>query len=118
MASPTDNDPTAGPAAAAAAGGSGVSEEELTRAKLPPASFWTLVEMLASQAMVFLGLHPDPVKKQPVVRLNFARHYIDTLSVLEDKTRGNLTDEEAAFLEHVLHDLRMTFVAVQKKSDQ
>ncbi len=104
----------------AANGGAGgtasVGEDELTRAKLPPASFDTLVEMLASQAMVFLGLHPDPLQKKPMVRLNFARHYIDTLSLLEDKTKGNLTADEAAFLEHVLHDLRMAFVAVQKRS--
>ena len=96
--------------------GMGVSEDELTRAKLPPASFNTLVEMLASQAMVFLGLHPDPMQKKPVVRLNFARHYIDTLSILEDKTKGNLSSEESAFLDHVLYDLRMAFVTVQKKT--
>lgn len=90
------------------------NEDALRKAKLPPASFDTLVEMLASQVVVFLGLHPDPVRKTPVVRLNFARHYIDTLAILEDKTKGNLSSDEAAFLEHVLHDLRMKFVAVQK----
>ena len=92
-------------------------QAQLTQAKLPPPSIWTLTEMLASQAMVFLGLHPDPVKKAPVVRLNFARHYIDTLALLEEKTKGNLTSEEAAFLEHVLHDLRMSFVVAQRKQD-
>lgn len=96
--------------------GMGVSEDELTRAKLPPASLVTLIEMLASQAMVFLGLHPDPMQKKPVVRLNFARHYIDTLSILEEKCKGNLTSEESAFLDHVLSDLRMAFVSVQKKT--
>ena len=49
------------------------------------------------------------------MRLNFARHYIDTLAMLEDKTRGNLSDEEAKFVEHVLHDLRMSYVDVQKR---
>lgn len=91
------------------------AEELLTKGKLPPASFGTLVEMLASQVLVFLGLYPDPTQKKPTVRLNFARHYIDTLAMLEEKTRGNLSDEEAKFLEHVLHDLRMSFVAVQKR---
>lgn len=91
------------------------AEELLTRGKLPPASFGTLVEMLASQVLVFLGLYPDPSQKKPVVRLNFARHYIDTLAMLEEKTRGNLADEEAKFLEHVLHDLRMGYVDAQKR---
>ncbi|MFM7072603.1 MAG: DUF1844 domain-containing protein [Planctomycetota bacterium] len=91
-----------------------LTEDALKKAKLPPASFDTLVEMLASQVVVFLGLHPDPVRKAPVVRLNFARHYIDTLAILEEKTKGNLSSDEAAFLEHVLHDLRMKFVSVQK----
>lgn len=91
------------------------AEDLLTRGKLPPASFGTLVEMLASQVLVFLGLYPDPSQKKPVVRLNFARHYIDTLAMLEDKTRGNLSDEEAKFVEHVLHDLRMSYVDVQKR---
>ncbi|MEY4179622.1 MAG: hypothetical protein RLY70_3196 [Planctomycetota bacterium] len=90
------------------------NEDALKKAKLPPANFDTLVEMLASQVVVFLGLHPDPVRKAPVVRLNFARHYIDTLAILEDKTKGNLSSDEAAFLEHVLHDLRMKYVSVQK----
>jgi hypothetical protein len=92
-----------------------LNDDALKTAKLPPASFDTLVEMLASQVVVFLGLHPDPVRKTPVVRLNFARHYIDTLSILEEKTKGNLSNDEAAFLEHVLHDLRMKYVLVQKE---
>jgi hypothetical protein len=77
---------------------------------LPPASFSVLVTMLASQAMVALGRMPDPVAGKVVVRHRLARHYIDTLSMLEEKTRGNLQPEETALLDAVLHDLRMSFV--------
>lgn len=87
------------------------------RAELPRASFTSLVTMLATQAMVALGQIPDPMQNKPVVRLNFARHYIDTLGVLEEKTKGGqLTADEAALLEHVLFDLRLAFVEAQKRS--
>ena len=84
------------------------------KAELPRASFTSLVTMLATQAMVALGQIPDPVQNKPVVRLNFARHYIDTLGVLEEKTKGQLTAGEAALLQHVLDDLRLAFVAAKK----
>lgn len=81
-------------------------------APLPPASFSVLVTSLATQALLALGQVPDPSGK--VVRqLDQARHLIDLLGVLEDKTKGNLTDDEAAMLEGVLHELRMAFVAAQ-----
>ncbi|HND52114.1 MAG TPA: DUF1844 domain-containing protein [Pirellulaceae bacterium] len=97
------------------ASGAGAADDPLIKGKLPPASFQTLVEMLASQTMAFLGLVPDPVQKKPVVRLNFARHYIDTLDLLQKKTLGNLTPDEAKFLDGALHYVRMTFLEVQKQ---
>ena len=90
-------------------------DDSLVKGKLPPASFQTLVEMLASQTMAFLGLVNDPVQKKPVVRLNFARHYIDTLDILQKRTQGNLTTEEEKFLDGALHYVRMVFLEVQKQ---
>jgi hypothetical protein len=77
---------------------------------LPPASIPVLVTTLATQALANLGQIPDPVENQPVVRKPMARHFIDTLAVLEEKTAGNLTDDEAALLTETLHQLRMIFV--------
>ncbi len=77
---------------------------------LPPASLPFLVTSLATQAMVALGQVPDPLTGQPMRRPNLARHHIDTLAVLREKTKGNLTDEEDALLEGALHQLRMAFV--------
>ena len=47
------------------------------------------------------------------VDVDFARHYIDTLQMLEEKTKGNVSTEEAQMLEYLLNDLRMTFVALK-----
>ena len=82
----------------------------------PPASFSVLVTTLATQVMVTLGQFPSPegkeeVKPEPTI----ARHLIDTLAVLEEKTKGNLTDEESEMLTQVLHELRMLYVATEKK---
>ena len=81
--------------------------------EIPEASFALLVTTLATQAMAAMGQIPDPSQDKPVVHLGLARHYVDTLGVIEEKTKGNLDQEEAAMLEQVLHQLRMLFVAVQ-----
>lgn len=79
---------------------------------LPPASFAALVNQLAVQAAVALGV----IRTEPPASLDLpmARYLIDTLQVLEDKTRGNLSEPEAQLLERTLHELRMTYVTVQK----
>ena len=86
-----------------------------TTPEIPPASFATLVSMLATQAMVALGQIADPQSGQPVKRLPLAQHFIDSLSVLEEKTRGNLTPVESGMLTNILYELRMCFVAAQKQ---
>ena len=90
------------------ASGDGTSDVEL-----PPASFSFLLTTLATQAMASLGQLPDPVEGKPVVRLSHAKHYIDTLGILEEKTKGNLTQEESNMLNGLSHQLRMAYVAVQ-----
>ena len=75
-----------------------------------PVSFASFVVSIASSAMVNLGEVPDPVSKQRSVNLAMARQTIDLLGVLEEKTRGNLDEEEAKLLETILYDLRMRFV--------
>ena len=69
---------------------------------------------MATQALAELGQIPDASGKA-TVRLDLAKHVIDTLAVLEEKTRGNLTQEEEVMLTQLLHELRMTFVAVRQK---
>lgn len=81
----------------------------------PAASIGLMIEMFATQALVALGLGAFP-DQQPQTDLNLARHFIDLLGVLEDKTKGNLTTAEAQMLEHALHDLRMAFVEQSRRS--
>ena len=81
--------------------------------ELPPASFPMLVSTLVTQALVGLGQLPDPYSGQAEYNLPVAGHFIDTLAVLEQKTKGNLSADESGMLTDVLHQLRMAFIALQ-----
>lgn len=86
------------------------SEKPTAPDRLPPPSFSLLVATFASQAMVAFGHAPNPIDGKTEVRLELARHAIDMLDILEQKTKGNLTPDEATMLESVLHQLRLAFV--------
>ncbi|MGY8770524.1 MAG: DUF1844 domain-containing protein [Pirellulales bacterium] len=77
------------------------------------AMFAMLISSIASQAFMALGQLPDPETNTPVVRPDLAKHFIDTLGMLDAKTKGNLSKEEAQMMEDVLHQLRMMFVSIQ-----
>jgi len=89
------------------------AEQAAADAPLPPPSLEVLAGSLAMQAMVALGLVSDPAGGKPPVRLNQAKHFVDTIAMLEEKTEGNRTPEESAMLSHLLHELRMACVSVQ-----
>jgi len=79
--------------------------------EMPPASFLTLINSLVVQTLYSLGRLGDPESKEaPPVNLDLAKHNIDILGVLEEKTRGNLTDEESRGLSMALHEMRMLYV--------
>jgi hypothetical protein len=81
--------------------------------------FNALVLSLGSSVIVHLGEAPDPVSGQKREKPEFtmAQQSIDLLGMLQEKTRGNLTPEEARFLENMLFDLRMLYVQVSKRQD-
>lgn len=83
------------------------SEPDLS--ELPAASFGSLIQILAGQAAHALGLIPDPDGKTDS-RLPLAKHFIDLLAILQEKTKGNLTGHEHNVLEQALHELRMVYV--------
>jgi len=93
--------PGAGGAPGAAAGRRGI----------PPASFATLVQTLATQAAIFMADQRDPETGQSLRNLDLAKHNIDLLRILEEKTKGNLTEDEKHLLETVLYELLMAYVA-------
>lgn len=72
--------------------------------------FMELVMMQAQQAAMFLGRMPNPQTGAPEVNLEYARMFIDQLEMLQEKTRGNLSNEETQVLTGVLSDLRLAFV--------
>lgn len=81
-------------------------------AKQPVIDFYTFVLSLASSAFVHLGDAPHPeTGKAEAPELGLARQTIEILDMLREKTKGNLTHEEEAFLENLLTDLRLRFVA-------
>jgi hypothetical protein len=77
---------------------------------LPPASLIYLATTLFLQAMTSLGLMPDPASGKAEKNLPLARHFIDMLEVLQEKTEGNRTPDESADLESMLYQLHMAFV--------
>jgi len=79
---------------------------------LPPASFAFIVLSLRTQAEMQLGLMPFGEEEKSEPDLQLARHSIDLMGILLEKTRGNLTLEEQRLLENSLTELRFRFVQV------
>jgi hypothetical protein len=77
---------------------------------LPEVSFSSLLFSLSSSALLHLGEIADPYTNQKKQDLALAKHTIDTMAMLKEKTKGNLTEEEKKFLESVLADLRWRYV--------
>jgi hypothetical protein len=92
------------------------SSERQPLPQFPEPTFATLLAMLSTQAMVALGLIPNPATRKAEKELPLARYFIDLISVLEQKTAGNLDSEEAAALEESLHTLRMVYVQRSKET--
>jgi hypothetical protein len=83
--------------------------------RLPPPSFSFLVATHAAQISTLLGQTPNPLTSKTEVRLDMAKHFIDTLAILQEKTKGNLTDEESQLLSAVLHQARVGYLAAAGK---
>ncbi len=77
---------------------------------LPGPSFVEILNLIVMQAMVGLGLVAGPGGERIPPNLEMAKHYIDLLDVLEQKTQGNLTEDEKKLLDQVLYDLRLRYV--------
>jgi hypothetical protein len=82
---------------------------------LPDADFSGLVSMIATQAYYALGLLRTEEDKDRPADLAVAKYNIDTLGVIEEKTKGNLSEQEESLLEATLHQLRMVFVKVSSQ---
>ncbi len=77
---------------------------------MPEVSFSTFVFSLSSSALVHLGEIPEPETQRSLLDLPMAKQIIDTLGMLDEKTRGNLDQDEERFLKSILYDLRMRYI--------
>ncbi|MFP4071907.1 MAG: DUF1844 domain-containing protein [Desulfovibrionales bacterium] len=82
--------------------------EEVT--PMPKVDMATFVLSLSSSALVHLGEVPDPERGTVATNLPLAKHTIDILAMLEESTKGNITDEEARLFRDILFELRMHYV--------
>ncbi len=82
------------------------------QAPAPGANFETLISTMIHQALFALGAIPDPRTGQRQVHLELARLQIDMLTVIEDKTKGNLTKEEEELLKTATYELRTRYIQV------
>ena len=89
------------------AAGPGEDQEDYV---LPEINFPTFIFSLNTSVLVHLGVIEDPSTGNKTKNLSLAKQTIDILGMLEEKTRGNLTDDEGAMLKNILYDLRIIYV--------
>lgn len=90
------------------------TEKPEAKTQLPEINFTTFIFSLNSSVFVQLGVIEDPSTGEKAKNLPIAKQTIDILGMLEEKTRGNLTEDEANFLKNILHDLRLRYVKEKK----
>jgi hypothetical protein len=100
-------------AAAGPASSAGVTAEAPTPA-FPPVDFPTFVLSLGSSALLHLGEIENPNDGASQKDLPLAKHTIDILAMLEEKTKGNLSNAEERLMESLLYDLRLRYVEALK----
>ncbi len=80
--------------------------------------FIEFVIMHAQNAALFLGQIPNPKTGEAEINLDLARMFIDQLAMIQEKTRGNLTNEEATVLRNALSNLQMAYVEVARETSE
>jgi len=91
-----------------------IEEEQF---ELPPVSFENLILNFYNLAMMSFGVR-DPESGKIIRNLPMAKHNIDTLGMLQEKTKGNLSVPESNLLENLLYDLRMNYLRALKQDNQ
>lgn len=104
--------PAAQPAAPATP--SGAASAKRPAREIPEPSFATLVQSIMTQALYYLGEFAQE-GEQPMMSLDMARHHIDTLGILEAKTKGNLSPDEQQLIDQTMYDLRGRFVGIARQ---
>lgn len=84
------------------------------KCQMPEVSFTAFIMSLNTSALFYLGEIPDPATGQTSQDLTLAKHTIDTLDLLEKKTKGNLSEDEKNILEKFIYDLKMRYVQLSR----
>ena len=84
--------------------------QQAAQGGMPPANFETLISTMATQALFAMGAIADPRTGQRMAHRDLARHHIDMLGVIEEKTKGNLTDEESQLISTTVYELRQRYI--------
>ncbi len=79
--------------------------------------FFHLIFMFQTAALQQMGKLINPLTRQVERNLEQAKYSIDILELLQEKTKGNLTEEESKYLDNVLFDLRMNYLEELKKEE-
>lgn len=90
-------------------------QQEQNSAQEPVFDFLSYIGSLAFQAMIFLGAIENPVTKKIDKNVNQAKFLIDTLILLREKTKGNLSEQESNMLNTSICELQMQYVDIDKK---
>ena len=94
-------------------------EKQENQPPMPKGDFIGLISMLSTQAYFALGVMGNPeTKEQPKPNIEMAKYLIDILGDLEEKTKGNLSDQENDALQGSLSQLRMLFVKITGGSEE
>ena len=88
--------------------------DDTQKPPLPEVNFNSLIFSLSSSAFLHIGDIADPQTGEKKKDLPMAKHSIDIIAMLKDKTKGNLTEEEQKFLDNILADLRLRYVKAIK----
>ena len=90
-------------------------KQDLDPDQEPQLDFFNYIASLGFQAMIFLGEVPNPITNEVDKNLKQAKFLIDTMSVIREKTTGNLTKEEAELLNGSIYELQLRYVEAVKK---
>ena len=86
--------------------------------KIPDASFSSLIIFLTTIASQYLGIVKNPMTDKAEVNLELAKYTIDSIDILKEKTKGNLTKEEEKLLETLISDLKLAYVRKQNETNE
>ena len=84
---------------------------------MPPADFSYLCQTFYIQALINIGVIPNPTTQSTEAHPELAKFNIAMLEILEQKTKGNLTEQEAKLIEDCLHQTRMAFLEIGKNEE-